>query len=340
MTPPKLSYKSRAEREREERERRELEEQERRRREREGPVTDHAREPTPRGPPRVPEVPRPPAAAMPVMEVGSPVTAPPAPGRDVALFEEDALGITRDELSMIEVLGAPEEPEEPEEEAASEEPGEVEAPKRSPPHPPRSPDMRPVWVGFVLVATGLVQFIWGLLAMWESPDAYSGIWSPLLRWGAFSMGFAASFLGLLAIRGGLWSFRKERFDVVKVGAIAATVCVWAWWVPWLFGAFALLVVQRARSEYYPHYDPRWDAPSWAPPPAAAREAAVEVTGGDEGTDEGAVGEEAPEVREPTGLPRPVPARDFLDSASSSDVPVEQGVQEAQLLQGDGWEDLA
>jgi len=181
--------------------------------------------------------------------------------------------------------------------------------------------MRPVYSGLILAFTGLVQFIYGLLAMWDSPHAAAGPWAPLARWGAFSMGFAAAFLGLLAMRGGLWSFRKERFSVVRVGAIAATVCIWAWWVPWLFGLAALVIIQRAQDEYYPHYDPRWDSPDWARPPEVEEE---------EGAGEGDAGGEGPrEVAEEEG--------ELLEALAEMG---DAGVQEAKLDEGDGWEDLA
>ncbi|UCC93776.1 MAG: hypothetical protein JSW25_03675, partial [Thermoplasmata archaeon] len=256
-TPPALSYKSKAQREQEERERREREEEERREAERLAAARAEAA--------RVAEEER--ALAL---------TAPPAPAtegsptrdetprpstqdpKSLVLFEEDGLAPTPREIDDIEMLGGPEEEEEVVEEVEEEE--VEEAPTRSPPRPPKSPDMRPVYAGFILVFTGLSQLLYGIWAMVQSPDAAVGIWSPLVKWGAFSMGLTAAFLGLLAIRGGLWSFRKENFSVVKVGAIAASLCVWAWWVPWLFGIVALILVTRARDEYYPFYDPRWDAP--------------------------------------------------------------------------------
>jgi hypothetical protein len=175
--------------------------------------------------------------------------------------------------------------------------------------------MRPVYAGSILVLTGLAQFIYGVLAMVQSPDAGSGIWSPIVKWGAFSMGFTAAFLGLIASRGGLWSFRKERFSVVKVGAIAASLCVWAWWIPWLFGLAALVIVHKARDEYYPFYDPRWDAPEWAPPPLKGREEGEEGEEGEEDQEKGGeVPDEEPMVED---HPADAPARD-----------------------GDGWEDMA
>jgi len=202
-----------------------------------------------------------------------------------------------------------------------------------PPRPPKSQDMRPVYVGFILVLTGLAQFIYGVLAMVQSPDAGSGIWSPIVKWGAFSMGFTAAFLGVLAIRGGLWSFRKERYSVVKVGAIAASLCVWAWWIPWLFGLTALVIIHKARDEYYPFYDPRWDAPEWAPPPSRED---------DEGSEEGTDGEEGEVIDEVVieDHPSEAPARDFMDPGSPPDVKEAQELQEAIAREGDGWEDLA
>ncbi len=274
MIPPTLSYKSKAEREREEREREErergeAERLERERQEKERFAAEQAARAAARAAPTAP--PAMTATPPPAMETGMlRQPSPPQPG-EAAMFEEDARGLSLEERGDIEMLGAPE-VEEAVEEAAGE---EEEAPtvKRMPPRPPKSPDMRPVHAGFILVFAGLAQFIWGVLAMWNSPDAASGVWSPLLKWGAFAMGFIAAFLGLLAIRGGLWSFRKERFDVVKIGAISASVCIWAWWIPWLFGVLALVIVLKARHEYYPYYDPAWDAPSWTQPP--------EVSEGDE-----------------------------------------------------------
>ncbi len=269
VIPPTLSYKSKAEREREEREREEREREEaerleRERKERERFAAEQAARAAgraaPPGPPAMTDTP------APAMETATTRRPPPEPG-EAAMFQEDARGLSLEDRADIEMLGAPEE-EVAVEEAAGE---EEEAPtvKRMPPRPPKSPDMRPVYAGFILVFAGLAQFIWGVLAMWNSPDAGSGIWSPLLKWGAFAMGFIAAFLGLLAIRGGLWSFRKERFDVVKIGAISASVCIWAWWIPWLFGVLALVIVLKARHEYYPNYNPAWDAPSWTQPPEAS-----------------------------------------------------------------------
>jgi hypothetical protein len=251
--PPKLSYKSRAEREEEEREERERLERERLERERE-----EARQ--------VERRPEGPAAPTPARR------APPKPlptTPDEALFAEDAMSLTPKEVAAIQIQGAPE---------AAEEEGEVEPeeeeearPERRPPRPPRSPDPRPVAAGFILVFTGLTQVLWGIWSMTRTGEVGTGPWAPFFRWGHFSFSFTAVLLGLLAIRGGLWSFRKERFDVVKVGAIAATGCVWALWIPWVFGLLALLIIHKAREEYYPFYDPRWDAPEWARPPPGHEE---------------------------------------------------------------------
>ncbi len=302
VVPPTLSYKSKAEREREEREREELKRQEAERLEQERQAKEvfaaqqaalGTARAQPASPPALTETPAPP------METVLTRRPTPEPG-GIGMFTEDGQGLTLQELDGIEMLGAPEEAEAEElEESPEEEQAEPE-PRRMPPRPPKSPDMRPVHAGFILVFTGLAQFIWGVLAMWNSPDAASGLWAPLIRWGAFSMGFIAAFLGLLAIRGGLWSFRKERFDVVKIGAISATACVWAWWIPWLFGALALVIVHRARREYYPFYDPAWDAPSLAPPPMVDEEAEEEEDEVDDDRKEG-------ETLEGDGLDWEVPA---------------------------------
>jgi hypothetical protein len=286
VVPPTLSYKSKAEKEREEREREELERQEAQRLEQERQAKDAfaaeqaAIERTraqPDSPPALTDTP------APAMETG--LTRKPVPEPDgIGMFSEDDQGLTLQERAGIEMLGTPDEAEIVEE-AEEEVEAEPEL-KRMPPRPPKSPDMRPVYAGFILVFTGLAQFIWGVLAMWNSPDAASGLWAPLIKWGAFSMGFIAAFLGLLAIRGGLWSFRKERFDIVKIGAISATACVWAWWIPWLFGALALVIVHRARQEYYPFYDPAWDAPTGArPTPSVEEESEVGDEKEDDGTEE-------------------------------------------------------
>ena len=237
------------------------------------------------------------------------------------MFEEDGLAPTRREIDDIEMLGGHEEEAVEEVEVAEEE--VEEGPPRRPPRPPKSPDMRPVYAGFILVFAGLAQFLYGVLAMLGSPGAASGPWAPLAQWGAFSMGLTAAFLGILAVRGGLWSLRKENHSVVMVGAIAASICVWAWWIPWLFGLAALVIVTRARDEYYPFYDPRWDAPSWAVPPPSA-----------EGEEEEAEGEEGED------LPEEESARDILDEVSPADTRVSTGLQDAESAPGDGWEDLA
>ena len=146
------------------------------------------------------------------------------------------------------------------------------------------------------------------------------------------MGLAAALLGLLAIRGGLWSFRKERFSVVKVGAISATICIWAWWIPWLFGLAALVIVHKARDEYYPFSDPRWDAPDWARPPSDGEEETTE--------------EEALEERDETDIdellmedhPKDVAARVYLEGKGPAFVKEAQGLQDVVLREGDGWED--
>jgi hypothetical protein len=220
-----------------------------------------------------------------------------------------------------------------------------EGPRRRPPRPPKSPDMRPVAVGFILTFTGLAQLIYGVLAMLDSPHAASGPWATMVQWGTFSLGLMAAFLGLLAVRGGLWSFRKERFSVVKVGAIAASLAVWAWWIPWLFGLACLVIVTRTRDEYYPFYDPRWDAPEWARPPPSE-----EGGEGEEGDEEGAEGEdEGEEGWEDEGQEGGAPgrrdvkdasARDFLDDVSPPDDKEASGLQDAETSAGDDWEDLA
>jgi hypothetical protein len=160
-------------------------------------------------------------------------------------------------------------------------PAQLAARPRRPPRPPRSPDMRPVWAGFLLVGAGLTELLWGLVAMARAPGAGGeGAWADVVEWAAFSAGFSAAVLGAFAVRGGLWSFRKERYDRVKWGAVCATICVWALWVPWVVGFAALLIVHAARDEYYPNYDPARDAPEWARPPRRADEAGVDAgTGG-------------------------------------------------------------
>jgi hypothetical protein len=246
------------------------------------------------------------------------------------MFEEDALAPTRREIDDIEMLGGPEEEAAEEEEVEEEE--VEEGPKRMPPRPPKSPDMRPVAVGFLLVITGLAQFVYGVIAMVQSPDAATGPWAPMVQWGAFSLGLTAAFLGLLAVRGGLWSFRKERFSVVKVGAIAASLAVWAWWIPWLFGLAALVIVTRARDEYYPFYDPRWDAPEWARPPPSKDE--------DEEDDEEEEGEEDADEILIEDRPKDASARDFMEMDAPTDRAEDSGLHDAETSAGDGWEDLA
>jgi hypothetical protein len=245
------------------------------------------------------------------------------------MFEEDALAPSRREIDDIEMLGGPE--EEAVEEVVVEEEEEEEGPRRRPPRPPKSPDMRPVAVGFILVATGLAQFIYGVIAMVNSPEVASGPWATMVQWGAFSLGLTAAFLGLLAIRGGLWSFRKERFDVVKIGAIAASLAVWAWWIPWLFGLAALVIVTRARDEYYPFYDPRWDAPEWARPPPSDEDEDEEGEAEEEEGDEGDILIE--------DHPKDASARDFMDADAPSDRAEDSGLQDAEASTGDGWESL-
>lgn len=323
--PPSLSFKSRAQREMEERERREKEEAQRRERQRLEAERATAA--------RAAEVERQRALVQPTPQASAgrvpQETTNPRPsvqdGRSLVMFEEDGLVPTRREIDDIEMLGPVEETDVVEEHAA-EEAVEV-AFSRRPPRPPKSPDMRPVYAGFILVFTGLAEFIYGVMAMLGSPSLVTGPWSLQTGWAAFSMGLTASFLGLLAIRGGLWSFRKERFSVVKIGAIAATVCAWAWWVPWLFGLATLVIVTRARDEYYPFYDPRWDAPEWARPPPSDEE--------EEGEDEEGGGDEAGRrtLQDPT-------ARDYLDNMAPLDDKEASGLQDAEVSSGDGWDDLA
>jgi len=335
--PPSLSYKSKAQREQEERERKEREEAERLQRERYQAKQETAERAFKVGraralqqPPGDVPTPGPPSTAAPEKDLTPrpSVTDP----KSLVMFKEDGLAPTRREIDDIEMLGGPEEDVVEVEEAEEE---RVEAaPKRRPPRPPKSPDMRPVFAGFILVFTGLAQFIYGVWVMVQSPNAAVGIWSPLVKWGAFSMGLTAALLGLLAIRGGLWSFRKERFSVVKVGAIAATLCIWAWWIPWLFGLAALVIVHKARDEYYPFYDPRWDAPDWARPPPDGEEETTE--------------EEALEERDEMDIdellmedhPKNVAARVYLEGKGPAVVKEAQGLQDAVLKEGDGWEDVA
>lgn len=173
-------------------------------------------------------------------------------------------------------------------------PAQLAARPRRPPRPPRSPDMRPVWAGFLLVGAGLTELLWGLVAMARAPGAGEGAWADVVEWAAFSAGFSAAVLGAFAVRGGLWSFRKERYDRVKWGAVCATICVWALWVPWAVGFAALLIVHAARGEYYPNYDPARDAPEWARPPRREKEAGPEGAAAEGGAgQEGQGGAAAP-----------------------------------------------
>ncbi len=332
--PPSLSYKSKAKREQEEREREEAERLERERYQAKQEAAERAfkveRTRALQRPPGDVPTPGPPSTVAPDKDLTPrpSVTDP----KSLVMFEEDGLAPTRREIDDIEMLGGPEEDVVEVEEAEEE---RVEpAPRRRPPRPPKSPDMRPVFAGFILVFTGLAQFIYGVWLMVQSPNAAVGIWSPLVKWGAFSMGLTAALLGLLAIRGGLWSFRKERFSVVKVGAIAATLCIWAWWIPWLFGLAALVIVHKARDEYYPFYDPRWDSPDWARPPPDGEEETTE--------------EEAPEERDEADIdellmedhPKEVAARVYLEGKGPAVVKEAQGLQDTVLKEGDGWEDAA
>jgi hypothetical protein len=302
VMPPTLSYKSKAEREKEERERREREEAERLQREQQEAALHEAqrklreqaaREVAAFAPPVEPEPPAstvPPAPAAPPTPLAEDVVEgefeeEPAAPSDLGLFEEGSLRLTYDERQIIQPLEVAEmvagEGDVAPEEEEEEEPG----PPRHPPRPPKSPDMRPVYAGFLLVFVGLAQLIYGIWSMTQTPSVGTGPWAPMAKWGHFSMAFTAAVLGTLAIRGGMWSFRKERFSVVKIGAISATVCVWALWVPWLFGLLALLMVSKARDEYYPFYDPRWDGPSWVKPPPSLDEEEEEGEGEDEPSDE-------------------------------------------------------
>jgi hypothetical protein len=312
VLPPSLSYKSKAEREREQAEQEERERQERERLEAERRELEAAgREAAPPPPATPPPLP---LAEVPDDEDEARTEEPPPPApTGLAMFEEDRIGLTPEDLEGVEMLGAPEAAEVVEEEEEVEE--EIDAgPPRLPPRPPKSPDMRPVYAGFILVSVGLVQVVFGIWMMVQTPNVASGTWSQLTKWGYFSLGFTALFLGLLAIRGGLWSFRKERFSVVKVGAIAATVCVWALWVPWLFGLLALLIITRAREEYYPFYDPSWDAPSWIRPPHLEGEEEPE------GDEEEEASEEEPH-------------------AHVDHEPEAVGLSEAHTEPGSGWEDI-
>jgi len=222
---------------------------------------------------RLPEAPPPmPGAAAP---------APPPPAAAAAAMRPSAMAIPPTLGTVHELRYAPP-PELLAPPAAVEEaaPAPVVSRPRRPPRPPRSPDLRPVWAGFLLVGVGLTELLWGLVAMARAPGAGEGAWADVVEWAAFSAGFSAAVLGAFAVRGGLWSFRKERYDRVKWGAVCATICVWALWVPWVVGFAALLIVHAARDEYYPNYDPARDAPEWArPPPGRAKGAAVDAGAG-------------------------------------------------------------
>ena len=292
--PPKLSYKGRKERDEEERARRELEEAQRRIDEA-AESKAAAEEAAWRG--AAPPAPRPaaPARAAPPAQETRPArpAAPARPGEAPSVTtpgpatREPKKGAPA--LASVQSLQYAESPkmlEMAKEETPTEEEGAVHAkapPRpRRPPRPPKSPDMRPVWAGFVLVGVGLTQVLWGLYAMVHAHEASAGLYTDVARWAAFSAGFSALVLGASAVRGGMWSFRKERYDVVKWGAICGTICMWALWVPWVFGLAALLTVHRARDEYYPNYDPARDAPDWACPPPRPAEGLepVEVAEGE------------------------------------------------------------
>lgn len=291
--PPKLGYRSKKQVEEEERRR---DEEERLRREQEeaalgkqaaaaaakvaeerrvwGAVQGPAAAPAAAAarPPAAQPPPRPGAAAPPPTAAAAPVAIHPSAMAIPATMS------TVQELRYAPPPGAEALPE-PEEEAPA------PARPRRPPRPPRSPDMRPVWAGFLLVGAGLAELLWGLYAMVHAGDAGEGAWADVVEWAAFAAGFSAAVLGVFAVRGGLWSFRKERYDRVKWGAVCATICMWALWVPWVVGFVALLIVHAARDEYYPNYDPARDAPEWARPPRRAGEAAVEA-GADGATADG------------------------------------------------------
>jgi len=227
--------------------------------------------------------PRPPAAAPPQPMAAAPAPQPVAAAS--AAMRPSAMAIpptlsTVHELRYAPPPGLLAPPAAVEEEA----PSQVAARPRRPPRPPRSPDMRPVWAGFLLVGVGLTELLWGLVAMARAPGVGEGAWADVVEWAAFSAGFSAAVLGAFAVRGGLWSFRKERYDRVRWGAVCATICVWALWVPWVVGFAALLIVHRAKGEYYPHYDPARDAPVWAGPPKRAEEAGVDAGTGGAATD--------------------------------------------------------
>jgi hypothetical protein len=279
MEPPKLSYKPRAERVREEEERARQEAEARPEVEPEFEPGFEPEEVT--APPPAPAPLEEPSAPDLVYDMRMPETAAPEEGPDLTVLEREA----------IEMLGEAEEEEVEEEEAELEEEAK---PRRFPPRPPKSPDRRPIFAGFLLVGAGLAEGLYGLWAMFHSPQVSAGRFEDLVRWAYFSQGFIAAFLGAVAVWGGLWSFRKERFHRVKAGAIAGTVCIWALWIPWLVALLALLIIQRAREEYYPFYDPARDAPSWAKPPP--RPVAEEEEVPEEETEEG----EFDEVPVPAG----------------------------------------
>lgn len=283
--PPKLSYKSRREREEEERKRREEEEEEQRRRKEEEAerrrrfkAEQRAREEqkrerylaarkVARGVPRALYGVKAPGPAPSPLEAKPPEEEAPEPA------EAPEPGLP----PMIELPTGAAAPE------VEEEAPPAPPPRRMlPPRPPKSPDMRPVWAGFLLVGVGTAQLLWGIYTMARAPWVGEGRWADAVEWAAFAAGFSAAVLGLFAVRGGMWSFRKERYDRVLWGAVCGTICFWALWVPWLVGFIALLIVHAAKLEYYPHYDPARDAPEWAKPPTRERDEEEE---GDETEDE-------------------------------------------------------
>jgi len=276
-TPPKLSYKGRKEREAEERAK--LEQEEAKRRADEAAAAKAATEeaawrgvappaPRPAAPARAAPVPQEAGPVRPAAPAG-PVEAPRAPAPEPVSGEPSKAAPALTSVRSLQYAESPKVLEMGREGApAAKEAAPATPPPRPrrPPRPPKSPDMRPVWAGFVLVAVGLSQALWGLYTMVHAHEARAGLYTDVARWAAFSAGFSALVLGAFAVRGGMWSFRKERYDVVKWGAICGTICMWALWVPWAFGLVALLAVHRARDEYYPYYDPARDAPEWARPP--------------------------------------------------------------------------
>jgi hypothetical protein len=92
-----------------------------------------------------------------------------------------------------------------------------------------------------------------------------------------------------------------------------------------------VLITRARDEYYPFYDPKWDAPEWVRPPLSdeVAEATEEEEEEDEDIDRVMMEDH----------PKPVPARDYLDDVSPSDTAGAQGLQDAVAREGDGWDDL-